>query len=104
MPQMDKHNGRQLQRMGARFCGPKCSHCCFVVSIWGIIMLLILGGLFHAKSTALIPDAKDNTAKGMEDTAKSCFFAALLYVLTAAISFWQMRLNNTESARVQAYN
>lgn len=29
-----------IMRLSANFCGPKCSHCCFVLSIWGILMLV----------------------------------------------------------------
>ncbi|EDQ87480.1 uncharacterized protein MONBRDRAFT_33304 [Monosiga brevicollis MX1] len=84
------------------FCGPKCSHCCFVLGIWGIIMLLILGGLFNAHSRALVTDAGGNTFKDMEDAGTQCFIAAGVYVATTLISFWQMRLNKGASSDISA--
>ena len=27
-------------RLSLHFCGPKCSYCCFVLGIWGILMLV----------------------------------------------------------------
>merc|ERR1712000_479988 len=88
-----------VMRLSLNFCGPKCSHCCFVLSIWGILMLLVLGGLFHANSRALIEDAAENTKDAMEDAAKNCYIAAAIYVGTLAISYWQMRLSRTASER-----
>merc|ERR1711962_1380829 len=39
-----------------RLCGPKLSNCCFVLSIWGLVMLLIMGLLFRMESVALLED------------------------------------------------
>eukprot|EP00053_Salpingoeca_punica_P003581 m.43957 g.43957 ORF g.43957 m.43957 type:complete len:91 (+) comp12278_c0_seq1:130-402(+) len=75
------------------FCGPKCSHCCFILSLWAIIMLIILGILFYNHSTALIKDAPDATPSGMETAGKNCIIAAGIYAATALISFWQMKVN-----------
>jgi len=82
------------------FCGPKCSYCCLVVSVWGIIMLLILGILFSSKARALIRDAPDNSVSGMNTAAMSCYIAAGIYVVTTLISVWQIRLNNQAAARL----
>ena len=39
-----------------KFCGPKLSAGCTVLSIWGIIQLGLMGLLFYIKSVALVPD------------------------------------------------
>ncbi|EGD73276.1 hypothetical protein PTSG_04990 [Salpingoeca rosetta] len=75
------------------FCGPKCSHCCFVLSIWGILMLVVLGALFKTNSRALRSDSSDNTVEDMHNIGQNCFIAAGLYGATLLISFWQMRLS-----------
>eukprot|EP00043_Microstomoeca_roanoka_P014954 m.149009 g.149009 ORF g.149009 m.149009 type:complete len:100 (+) comp16149_c1_seq1:375-674(+) len=76
-----------------QFCGPKCSHCCFVLSIWGIVMLAALGALFNANSRALRADAKDHTLDNMKDIGKNCYIAAGVYAATLFISLWQMMLS-----------
>uniref|UniRef100_A0A8C8HDL1 Uncharacterized protein n=1 Tax=Oncorhynchus tshawytscha TaxID=74940 RepID=A0A8C8HDL1_ONCTS len=38
------------------FCGPKMAACGIVISIWGVIMLVMLGIFFSAKSAVLIED------------------------------------------------
>ncbi|KAK3550428.1 hypothetical protein QTP86_025158 [Hemibagrus guttatus] len=38
------------------FCGPKLAACGIVLSIWGVIMLAMLGIFFSAKSAVLIED------------------------------------------------
>ncbi|XP_037835056.1 ribonuclease kappa-B isoform X1 [Kryptolebias marmoratus] len=38
------------------FCGPKMAACGMVISIWGVIMLAMLGIFFSAKSAVLIED------------------------------------------------
>ena len=43
-----------------KFCGPKLSAGCTVLSIWGIIQLGLMGLLFHIKSVAFVEDLKSN--------------------------------------------
>uniref|UniRef100_A0A7M5X4M1 Uncharacterized protein n=1 Tax=Clytia hemisphaerica TaxID=252671 RepID=A0A7M5X4M1_9CNID len=63
-------------------CGPKLSNCCFVLSIWGMIMLAIMGILFRVQSVALIEDIpKGGTEEeGFQTASTNCFIAAGLYV------------------------
>ena len=74
------------------FCGPKCSHCCFVLSIWGIVMLAVLGALFQSNSRALRVDSQHNTVENMKEIGQNCYIAAGVYAATMAISYWQMWL------------
>ena len=45
-----------LKMVSLKFCGPKLSAGCTLLSIWGIIQLGLMGLLFHIKSVALVPD------------------------------------------------
>ncbi|XP_065656041.1 ribonuclease kappa-like isoform X1 [Hydra vulgaris] len=59
-------------------CGPKLSNCCFVLSIWGIIMLILMGIFFNIESVALIEDIP-STEDGYSQASKNCFIAAGIY-------------------------
>jgi hypothetical protein len=39
------------------FCGPKCSYCCLVISVWGIIMLVLLNDFPHESSCSVFSSA-----------------------------------------------
>lgn len=70
-------------------CGPGLSVCCSLISIWGIIMLTIVGGLLSAKSAAFledIPEVDDEALKyeerlnkGFDLAATNCYGAVGLY-------------------------
>ncbi|CAF0760849.1 unnamed protein product [Brachionus calyciflorus] len=71
-------------------CGPGLSICCSLMSIWGIIMLAIVGGLLSAKSAAFIEDIpkfeeehnttfKELLDKGYNQAATNCYGAVGLY-------------------------
>lgn len=70
-------------------CGPGLSICCSVLSIWGIIMLAIVGGLLSAKSAAFIEDIpmveshnvtyKEMMDHGFKQAATNCYGAVGLY-------------------------
>ena len=68
-------------------CGPGLSVCCSLLSIWGIIMLVILGGLLTVKSAAFIEDIPkveaetygEELEKGYQAAARNCFGAVGLY-------------------------
>jgi ribonuclease kappa len=70
-------------------CGPGLSVCCSLLSIWGIIMLVILGGLLTVKSAALIEDIPMEEhghedfghalETGYKSAARNCFGAVGLY-------------------------
>lgn len=71
-------------------CGPGLSVCCSLISIWGIIMLVIVGGLLSAKSAAFIEDIpkveehsmsyEEQLNKGFDLAATNCYGAVGLYV------------------------
>ncbi|CAB4018287.1 ribonuclease kappa-like [Paramuricea clavata] len=80
----------------ALICGPKLSNCCFVLSIWGIIMLVFLGIFFQVKSVALREDVKGTG--DYKKTSRNCFIAAGLYVITLAIAGHQKWTNQRMAA------
>ncbi|KAL3842544.1 hypothetical protein ACJMK2_020543 [Sinanodonta woodiana] len=88
-------------------CGPKCSVCCLVISIWGIIMLALMGVFYQVHSPGLFEDIP--LAEGdwehhnysmtyihekYEQAAINCFIAAGIYVFFFFFSFWQQRMNS----------
>eukprot|EP00041_Stephanoeca_diplocostata_P006535 m.87722 g.87722 ORF g.87722 m.87722 type:complete len:99 (+) comp16419_c0_seq1:193-489(+) len=87
------------------FCGPKCSSCCMILSVWGVIFLVIVGALFQSKARAFIVDIEEGhrTATAMEDAGRSCYIAAGMYVVTFALSFWQMKVNSAKASIATRY-
>ncbi|KAJ8925547.1 hypothetical protein NQ315_009387 [Exocentrus adspersus] len=93
-------------------CGPKLSLCGLIISVWGIIQLGLMGVFYYIGAVALaedIPevefkdDLKDFYAKvdhGFQQNAINCWIAALLYVITLAISAHQFWANNRSSLSV----
>lgn len=91
--------------MGLNFCGPKCSICCSLISLWGIIMLPIMGVLLKQKSLTFAEDlVEDIETKNFDDfikesdlkydnAAMTCFIAGAIYLASFAISAWQVFLN-----------
>ena len=54
----------QISKMvSLKFCGPKLSAGCTLLSIWGVIQLGLMGLLFRIKSVALVEDVKLNTTE-----------------------------------------
>ncbi|GIY14214.1 ribonuclease kappa-B [Caerostris extrusa] len=88
-----------------RFCGPKLSICCSILSVWGIIMLVILGILLGVNSAAFAEDLDlERFLKTPEEfkfkmnneytvASHNCLIAACLYVLSLCVSVWQYYLN-----------
>ncbi|GAB6019602.1 hypothetical protein CHUAL_001167 [Chamberlinius hualienensis] len=90
-------------------CGPKCSLCCTIVSIWGIIQLSIMGGFFYTHSVALSEDlgldanmtdmnafyAAVDTA--YENQAYKCWVAVAVYIVTLLLSLCQLFMNKKRS-------
>ncbi|OWF51915.1 Ribonuclease kappa [Mizuhopecten yessoensis] len=87
-------------------CGPKLSVCCTVVSIWGIIMLALLGVFFQIHSPALFEDipvdeiewkrlnySMEYVHEKYEQTALNCFIAAGIYILFFFFSCCQQRMH-----------
>ncbi|KAM7373877.1 hypothetical protein PAMP_006567 [Pampus punctatissimus] len=95
------------------FCGPKMAACGIVISIWGVIMLAMLGIFFTAKSAVLIEDVPFTEADIHNDknppqniyslynqVGLNCFIAAGIYVAVGAISLCQVRLNKRQEYMV----
>ncbi|XP_047487677.1 ribonuclease kappa-like [Penaeus chinensis] len=89
-----------------KICGPKLSLCCTILSVWAIIQLGLMAIFFYVRSPAFIEDLKIEDAdhhdaqKFLEaiDTSYStiavnCAISAGLYVVTLAVSGWQMWVN-----------
>ncbi|XP_043237358.1 ribonuclease kappa-B-like isoform X1 [Amphibalanus amphitrite] len=86
-------------------CGPKCSLCGLIVSVWGIIQLSIMGGLFMWNSIGLIEDlgleehydTTEELYKAADDAyssiAYNCWIAAAIYLVTLVISMQQFHVN-----------
>ena len=87
-------------------CGPKLSLCCFVLSVWGVLQLSIMGIFFYTNSVAFIDDIpldeeksdmsklKEEMDKGYGQSAQNCVVAASLYLVTLFISAHQLWMNN----------
>lgn len=88
------------------FCGPKLAACGLVLSIWGVIMLALLGIFFTTHSAVLIEDVPLTEAdlhsqdtppqsvyKLYNQVGYNCFIAAVIYVGIGFLSFCQVRLN-----------
>uniref|UniRef100_A0A8C6UD89 Ribonuclease, RNase K b n=1 Tax=Neogobius melanostomus TaxID=47308 RepID=A0A8C6UD89_9GOBI len=95
------------------FCGPKMAACGIVISIWGIIMLAMLGIFFSAKSAILIEDVPFTEADIRDDKSPpqniynlysqvgiNCFIAAGIYLAVGAVSLCQVRLNKRQEYMV----
>src|SRR6218665_181465 len=91
-------------------CGPKCSICCSLISVWGIIMLAIMGVLLQAHSLTfaedLVEEIKETNSidefvkqaeEKYENAAKTCYMAAGLYLFTFVFSLFQVWLNKKNS-------
>ncbi|XP_072942666.1 ribonuclease kappa [Epargyreus clarus] len=100
--------------MACKLCGPKLSLCGFVLSIWGIIQLTLMGVFYYIRAVALLEDLPleegghhndkspiDNfiadVEAGYTRNAYNCWIAALLYVITLVISGHQFWMNNRSS-------
>ncbi|XP_068219095.1 ribonuclease kappa [Palaemon carinicauda] len=90
-----------------KFCGPKCSLCCTLLSVWAIIQLGFMALFFGIRSPAFIEDlyipaeAEEEPRTYLEAMNKSyyqiatnCGIAAGLYGVTLVVSGWQWYLNN----------
>ncbi|KAL4224676.1 hypothetical protein ACF0H5_015373 [Mactra antiquata] len=88
-------------------CGPNLSLCCSVVSIWGIVMLALMGLFYRLHSPALFEDIpfdekeweKQNFSmtyvhEQYDKTALNCFIAAGIYVVFFLFSFCQHKANS----------
>ncbi|KAL8614103.1 hypothetical protein ACOMHN_026320 [Nucella lapillus] len=95
--------------MGCPICGPLCSRYYIVISLWGIVMLGLLGLFFWMRSPALFEDTpltsmwehENFTAKfaqeKYEQNAMNCWIAAGIYVVLFLFSFVQLMMNKRSS-------
>ncbi|XP_017327616.1 ribonuclease kappa-A [Ictalurus punctatus] len=87
-------------------CGPKMAVCMLVLSMWGVIMLAMLGIFFSVHSAVLIEDVPlkeedhqdsqnplQNVYAVYNQVGYNCFIAAGIYVVIGLVSFVQVRLN-----------
>ncbi|CAG9838764.1 unnamed protein product [Diabrotica balteata] len=94
------------------FCGPKLSLCGLIISAWGIIQLGLMGVFYYIGAVALAEDIPAVEFKGDLDkfysdvntgftqNAYNCWIAALLYLITLAVSAHQFWANNRSSLNV----
>ena len=88
-----------------RVCGPNFSLCCTLISVWGFIMLPIMGVLLSKHSLTfaedLVEDIEFNTTteflqkagERYDEAAKTCYIAGAIYLGSFAFSIWQFFLN-----------
>ncbi|XP_064476759.1 ribonuclease kappa-B-like [Ornithodoros turicata] len=87
-----------------RICGPKLSICCSVLSVWGIVMLVIMGVFLFTHSVAFAEDlnieAKGDRGEFITEVnrqytqaAYNCWIAACLYLVTLVVSVQQIYVN-----------
>jgi len=93
-----------------KICGPKCSLCGFILSIWGVIQLTLMGVFFYIKSVALLEDiGLPENIEGVynndlekfykasdelyEQNAYNCWIAAGIYGGLLVFSGWQLYVN-----------
>ncbi|KAM4040086.1 ribonuclease kappa [Anomaloglossus baeobatrachus] len=95
-------------------CGPKLAACGIVLSVWGVIMLVLLGIFFNVHSAVLIEDVPftetdlfddprppNQLYRLYEQVSYNCFIAAAIYVLLGGFSFCQVRLNKRKEYMVR---
>uniref|UniRef100_A0AC34FG81 Ribonuclease kappa n=1 Tax=Panagrolaimus sp. ES5 TaxID=591445 RepID=A0AC34FG81_9BILA len=91
--------------MGCIGCltGPICTGLMLMVSIWGVIFLSIMGGLFQNQSVGLLADLPEEEDKHLEwsdrvtkiedlykGNARNCWIAAGAYVIVLIYSAARM--------------
>ncbi|XP_078284378.1 ribonuclease kappa-A [Rhinoraja longicauda] len=93
-------------------CGPKLAACGIVLSIWGVIMLALLGIFFSIHSAVLIEDVPFTDEDFMhkdpsriyrlyEQVSYNCFIAAGIYLVLGGFSFCQIRMNKRKEYLVR---
>ncbi|XP_028284860.1 ribonuclease kappa-like [Parambassis ranga] len=100
--------------MRGLICGPKLAACGIVLSVWGVIMLAMLGIFFTVHSAGLIEDVPltendfDPNTNSIQKIYElynkvgyNCFIAAAVYVFVGGFSCCQMKLNKKKEYLVQ---
>uniref|UniRef100_A0A0N5A4A2 Ribonuclease kappa n=1 Tax=Parastrongyloides trichosuri TaxID=131310 RepID=A0A0N5A4A2_PARTI len=82
-------------------CGPGCSGFCAAISLWGIIFLAVLGGLFWNESVGLFEDLPELTTndwgkssaaiddlitQNYQQAAKNCWIAMAVSIAVFVLS------------------
>ncbi|KAM9836725.1 ribonuclease kappa-A [Aulostomus maculatus] len=91
-------------------CGPKLAACGVVLSLWGVVMLALLGIFFTTHAAVLIEDVPITDEDLHQDSnpptriydlynkvGYNCFIAAAIYVVFGLLSCCQMRLNKQKA-------
>ncbi|XP_074518164.1 ribonuclease kappa-A-like [Halichoeres trimaculatus] len=99
--------------MRGLICGPKQAACGVVLSLWGVIMLSMLGIFFITHSAVLIEDVPFSDSDIHEDSnppqklyalydkvGYNCIIAAAFYLCLGAFSCCQMKLNKRKDYMV----
>lgn len=90
--------------LSARVCGPKCSICCALLSVWGIVMLGIMGILFYVGSPILAEDVTANwdddeqVVQAYKTVGVNCWIAAAIYIGILGISLQQFWMSKKRAA------
>ncbi|TPP61017.1 Ribonuclease kappa-A [Fasciola gigantica] len=96
-----------------RVIGPKCSVFLLVMSVWGVLMLLLMGVFARVNAVSLAEDiplnqaewAKQNYSPQLVDDAyvmmsNNCFIAAGIYVIVLGFAGVQYYVNKRASPLV----
>ncbi|XP_017094157.1 ribonuclease kappa-B [Drosophila bipectinata] len=95
-------------------CGRKCSMMCLFVSVWGFLMLNILGVLFYIRSLDMLRDIhfdhkfewetveqfREEADKGFQKNAIRCFITATVYLFFIILSIYAIRRDNKRRKRL----
>lgn len=87
-------------------CNKNFAMCCSVISVWGVIQLILMGGFYMSHSLALIedlPEVERNSSSldqyyneivdAYDENAKNCWLAAGCYAITLLICLSQLYLH-----------
>ncbi|XP_070566320.1 ribonuclease kappa-B-like [Ptychodera flava] len=90
-------------------CGPKASVCCLITSVWGVVMLIVMGICLRFNALAFIEDLTlpppenynpETLHEVYVQASTNCFIAAGIYVLFLLLSVWQRREYNKAEFRM----
>ncbi|KAH8401712.1 hypothetical protein KR009_007499 [Drosophila setifemur] len=94
----------------------KCCTCCLFISVWGVLMLNILGIFFYVKSLGLmgdlpmpkefttVADFKAVVDEQFEMVAIRCFVTAFIYLLFVFLAIYLIRRERKRARRLYKRN
>ncbi|KAH8316365.1 hypothetical protein KR067_005873 [Drosophila pandora] len=99
-------------------CGRKCAMMCLFFSVWGFLMLNILGVLFYIRALDLIRDLgwdpkfewhtleefRQEADKGFRKNAIRCFVTGIVYLFFMILSLYAIRRDNKRRKRLYKKN